>query len=167
VHGKEEFMTDGAEFDAARFVSYRNKAKKQELLEVIDSNPRERLLSDQIWGFDVTVDASGGIGYIKVTYKCTFDSGPVLYCEGRVLGPGASVAGIWGGRGEMNVSPESLVGTQSSLQVHITIVAIETTFWAMPSSYQGVCGAGGVGITVFTGGGTGIWTQLHAPSLGT
>jgi hypothetical protein len=83
---------------------------------------------------------------------CNFDNGEHLYCEGQ-LGRSPPVLDIWRGRGELNVPPSNLIGTDSTLQLIIRVFAFEFTLRGWPSTCQGVAGDGGFGTSVFYNGG--------------
>ncbi|SDY94982.1 hypothetical protein SAMN05421754_103421 [Nitrosomonas sp. Nm58] len=78
---------------------------------------------------------------------CNFDNGEHLYCEGQLVS--SSVLGIWRGRGELNVPPSNLIGTDSDLQLIIRVFALEFTLWSRPSTCQGAAGSGGFSTSVF------------------
>ncbi|MET3666417.1 hypothetical protein [Caulobacter sp. 1776] len=148
------------DIDFAQLVGKRNRAKKDELLDLVRGNTAEALASDEVWGFTLAADVGGGFGYMKISYGCLFDTGLNLTFEARVAGACSGLVGGWAGRGEMNVPPESLIGTDSDVQLIITPFALETTFWARPSKFQGVCGGGGFAIAGCAGGGSGRWLKV-------
>jgi hypothetical protein len=82
---------------------------------------------------------------------CNFDNGEHLYCEGQLVS--SSVLGIWRERGELNVPPSNLIGTDSDLQLIIRVFALEFMLRGWPSTCQGVAGDGGFGTSVFYNGG--------------